>query len=73
MVAKFGPAKCSYHLFFRGIQGRSQEFQKGVSINGRMSIKQGSVGVQFQMLSSHAHVHFEFNTFLPNKIISLYS
>ena len=51
-------------------QGRSQEFQKGVSINGRMSIKQRSVGVQFQMLISHTHVHFKFNTFLPNKLAS---
>ena len=51
-------------------QGHSQEFQKGVSINGRMSIKQGSVGVQFQMLTSCTHVHFEFNTFLPNKLAS---
>ena len=47
------------------IQGRSQEFQKGVSINGRMSIKQGSVGVQFLMLMNSAHVQFEFNTLLP--------
>ena len=39
------------------LQGHSQEFQKGVSINGRMSIKQGSVGVQFQMLTSRTHVH----------------
>ena len=43
-------------------QGRSQEFQKGVSINGRMSIKQGSVGVQLQMLYT-----CKLNTFLPNK------
>ena len=24
------------------------------------------MGVQFQMLTSRTHVHFEFNTFLPN-------
>ena len=46
-------------------QGRSQEFQKGVSINGRKSWDQ-----QFQMLTSHTHVYFEFNTFLPNKLAS---
>ena len=28
----------------------------------RMSIKQGSVGVQFQMMMSYTHVHLEFNT-----------
>ena len=47
--------------------GHSQEFQKGISINGRMSTKQGSLGVQFQMLANHAHVHFEFNTFLATQ------
>ena len=51
-------------------QGCSQEFQKGVSINGSMSVKQGSLGVQFEVLMSRAH---EFNTFLPNKVLSLYS
>ena len=45
------------------MSGHSQEFQKGISINGRINIKQGSVGVQFQMLMSRAH---EFNTFIPN-------
>ena len=35
-----------------------------------MSIKQGLVGVQFQMLTSRTHVHFEFNTLLPNKLAS---
>ena len=50
-------------------QGRSQEFQKGVFINGRVSIKQVSVGVQLQMLTNHTRVNFEFNTFLPNKSI----
>ena len=53
----------------RHIQGRSQEFQKGVSIYGRMSIKQGSEGVQLQMLTNRTHVNFEFNAFLPNKSI----
>ena len=38
------------------VQGRSQEFQKGVSINGGMSNKQGSVGVQFQMLMNRVHI-----------------
>ena len=28
------------------------------------------MGVQFQMLTSRTHVHFEFNTFLPNKLAS---
>ena len=48
-------------------QGHSQEFQKGVSINGRISIKQVSVGVQLKMMTNHTRVNFEFNTFLPNK------
>ena len=52
------------------LQGRSQEFQKGVSINGRMSIKQGSVGLQLQMLTNCTHVNFEFSNSYP---ISLYS
>ena len=54
------------------IQGRSQEFKKGVSINGRMSIKQESVGVQFLMLTSckHAYAHFEFTHYYPNKLYS---
>ena len=50
-------------------QGRSREFQKGVSINSRISIKQISVGVQLQMLMNRIHVNFELNTFLPNKSI----
>ena len=54
------------------IQGHSQEFKKGVSINGRMSIKQESVGVheQFLMMSSctHAYAHFEFTHYYPNKL-----
>ena len=65
--------KTEYHdstQFPGTYQGCSQEFQKGFSINGRMSIKQGSVGVQFQMLTSRTHVHFEFITFLPNKLAS---
>ena len=55
------------------LQGHSQEFQMGVSINGRMSIKQRSVGVQLQMLTNRTYVNFEFNTFLPNKSIYLAS
>ena len=50
-------------------QGCSQEFQKGVSINGRIIIKQVSLGVQLQMLTNRTRVNFEFNTFLPNKSI----
>ena len=38
-------------------QGRSQEFQKGVSVNGRISIKQRSIRVQLQMLTNCTHVN----------------
>ena len=53
------------------MQGRSQESQKGVSINDRMSIKQGSVHGG-EMLMNRTHAHFKINTFLPNKLIILY-
>ena len=56
-------------LEFEDSQGRSQKFQKGVSINGRIIIKQVSLGVQLQMLTNRTRVNFEFNTFLPNKSI----
>ena len=45
-------------------RGVARNFKR-VLINGRMSIKQGSVGVQFQMLTSCTHTHFEFTHYYP--------